>query len=243
MQLCLICQDDDELALLSVALQHASVSIMSAHDVAEALLLWRNTPSDMIVLVQSGEAPVVCVQRLRAVTTVPLVLLMDPVREDEHIALLDAGVDLVFFRPYSMRLLLNQIPALLRRTSGVPLAAFPPLTQSDVRLEPETRVVEVDGHPPRQLSHREFRLLYALMSAPGRIFSLDDLVERVWGYEEEGDRNLVRKLVRRLRLKVEPDASAPRYIVSVPGLGYMYCERDAGSKGDDPVDTNPPSPR
>ncbi len=218
----LIGQDQDESAILSQALQRASLRVLTAHDVSQALLIWRRAPADLIILIDSGESPIEFVERLRASISVPVVLLTDSLREDEHMALLEAGADLVYFRPYSVRLLVSQIPVLLRRVSGVPLSVLPSLEDSGLRLEPTTRVVEVGDQQPRQLSHLEFRLLYTLMAEPGRAFSTEELVERVWGYDGEGDRDLVRKLVHRLRLKVEANPSQPRYILSVSGVGYAY---------------------
>jgi DNA-binding response OmpR family regulator len=66
----------------------------------------------------------------------------------------------------------------------------------------------------------EFRLLYTLMVNRGQVLSPDSIVEHVWGYTGQGDRDLVRGLIRRLRKKIEPIPSEPRYVLTVPGLGY-----------------------
>lgn len=238
MQVMLIGQDQDESAILSQALQRASLRVLTAHDVSQALLIWQRAPADLIILIDSGESPIEFVERLRASISVPVVLLTDSLREDEHMALLDAGADLVYFRPYSVRLLVSQIPVLLRRVSGVPLSVLPSLEDSDLRLEPTTRVVEVGNQQPRQLSHLEFRLLYALMAEPGHAFSSEELVERVWGYNGEGDKDLVRKLVHRLRQKIEPDLSQPRFILSISGVGYVFSGHDGEQRDSNATTSN-----
>ncbi len=82
--------------------------------------------------------------------------------------------------------------------------------------------VRLDGQEAH-LTRTEFRLLWELASAPGRVFSRETLLERVWGYDYFGDTRLVDVHVRRLRTKIEPDPSNPRYVVTVRGLGYKLA--------------------
>jgi DNA-binding response OmpR family regulator len=96
----------------------------------------------------------------------------------------------------------------------------------DLVLDPATRTVEVSGRPSQRLTHLEFRLLYTLMMHQGQVIPTETLVERVWGYSGQGDRDLVRGLVSRLRAKVEVDARNPQYILTIPGVGYSFKEDD-----------------
>ena len=131
--------------------------------------------------------------------------------------------NLVLIRPFSSRLLIAQIKALLRRAGGVPLFSLPTLSVAGLTLDPATRTVQVSGQPSRRLTHLEFRLLYTLMLHRGQVLSTETIVEQVWGYTGRGDKELVRGLVRRLRGKTEPEPHEPRFILTVPGVGYSFA--------------------
>jgi DNA-binding response OmpR family regulator len=128
----------------------------------------------------------------------------------------------VVLRPCGPRLLIAQVRALLRRAGGVPLSSLPTLSLAGLTLDPTARTVQIAGHPVRRLTHLEFRLLYALMIHHGQVIPTEVIVERVWGYSGRGDKDLVRGLVSRLRAKVEPEPRNPRYILTVPGVGYAF---------------------
>ncbi len=87
-------------------------------------------------------------------------------------------------------------------------------------------MVESSDRPSKRLTHLEFRLLYTLMINRGQILPTDTIVERVWGYSGQGDRELVRGLISRLRAKVKLDPRNPSYILTVPGVGYSFLEAD-----------------
>ena len=125
-------------------------------------------------------------------------------------------------RPFSYRLLLAQIRSIMRRTAGLPFFSLPVLTQLGVKLDPSSRTVQVEELKPSRLTQLEFRLLYTLMTNIGQIIPTDNIVEFVWGYSGEGNRELVRGLVKRLRSKVEPDPHNPKYIKTEPGIGYYF---------------------
>jgi DNA-binding response OmpR family regulator len=111
---------------------------------------------------------------------------------------------------------------MLRRAGSVPLLALPKLEVSGLALDPTDRTVQVGTYPGRRLTHLEFRLLYTLMTHPGQVLPNDTIVDRVWGYSDQGDRELVRGLISRLRAKVEPEPQRPRYIHTVAGVGYTF---------------------
>jgi DNA-binding response OmpR family regulator len=89
-------------------------------------------------------------------------------------------------------------------------------------LDPATRTIEVAGQQPHRLTQLEFRLLFVLMTNRGQVIPTDVIVERVWGYAGQGERDLVRGLVSRLRRKMEPNPDQPRYIETVQGVGYRF---------------------
>ncbi|OQA19354.1 MAG: Transcriptional regulatory protein WalR [Chloroflexi bacterium ADurb.Bin360] len=163
---------------------------------------------------------------IRAQTETPLVLVAEQIEEAVHALLLESGADLVVTRPFGARLLISQLRALLRRAAGLPFFTLPTLSISDLTLDPATRTVQIGNQGPKRLTQLEFRLLYALMIHRSQVLPAEILVEQVWGYTGEGERDLVRGLIRRLRAKVEPDPSQPRFILTIPGIGYTFDPQD-----------------
>lgn len=223
----LIAEDPDEAAVLSLVLQRAGLAVTSSSNLERAMQSWAERPADIIMVALHQSEPLAQVQRVRAETEAALVLIVEPVGEKERCALLENGADLVAIRPFSARLLIAQVRALLRRTGGVPIFSSPTLSLGGLTLDPATRTVQVEGQSPRRLTHLEFRLLYTLMIHRDQVLPTDTIVERVWGYTGEGDRDLVRGLISRLRAKVEVDPRNPQYILTVPGIGYSF-RRDNG---------------
>ncbi len=221
----LVSHDPDERAVLSLVLQRAGLAVTMASDLERAMKSWLERPADLIALASVGN-PLDNVSRVRAETEVPLVIFIDPITEDLHRDLLVSGTDLVIVRPFSGRLLIAQVQALVRRAGSVPLFSLPALSQADLTLDAANRTVQITGHPPRRLTHLEFRLLYTLMSHRGQILPTEVIVERVWGYSGRGDRDLVRGLVSRLRSKIESEPRTPRYVHTIPGLGYSFDPED-----------------
>jgi DNA-binding response OmpR family regulator len=218
----LLSQNADETSILSLVLQRAGLAVTTANRVERVIATWSERPADLVMLALSADA-LPHVRDLRSMTAVPIAVVTHPVSEDTHLALLDAGADMVVTRPYSARLLIASVRALMRRAGGVQLFSLPNLSLGGLMLDPATRTVQVHGHPPRRLTHLEFRLLYTLMIHRGQILSTEGIVERVWGYTGRGDKELVRGLVRRLRSKIEPDPRRPIYVVTVPGTGYSFA--------------------
>ncbi|HIP70322.1 MAG TPA: response regulator transcription factor, partial [Anaerolineae bacterium] len=135
-------------------------------------------------------------------------------------------VDLVLQRPISPRILSRYARIFLRRGGSVPVSLLSPVQISAVQLDPNTRTVTTPNQGTKRLTPLEFRLLYLLMSNPGQVIPLETIIERVWGYSGDGNRELVRGLVRRLRRKIEPNPAHPQYIFNHPGLGYRFVASD-----------------
>ncbi|MGC9358068.1 MAG: winged helix-turn-helix domain-containing protein [Anaerolineae bacterium] len=220
MQVLLLSQDPDETAVLALALQRTGLTVTRGSDLERALQKDLEPPPDLVVLVSAEASPLSQVRRIRAQTQAALIVITDRVAEAVHILLLDSGVDMVILRPFSARLLIAQVRALLRRTAGLPFFTLPTMSVADLTLDPATRTVQVGERSPRRLTQLEFRLLYTLIVHRGQVLPAEVLVENVWGYAGEGERDLVRGLVSRLRAKVEPEPSHPHYIITVPGVGY-----------------------
>jgi DNA-binding response OmpR family regulator len=216
----LIAQNADEGAVLSLVLQRAGLAVSVANDLQSAVQTWPQHPADLIVLAVEGDLTA-HVRNLRTTTEVPLIVV-GQVGEEAHCEVLRAGADMVVQRPFSARLLIAQVRALMRRAGGVQLFSLPSLNLAGLTLDPATRSVQLAGRSSRRLTHLEFRLLYTLMIHRGQVLTPETIVERVWGYGGRGDKELVRGLVRRLRAKVEPEPGTPRYILTSPGVGYSF---------------------
>jgi DNA-binding response OmpR family regulator len=219
-----IAEDPDETAILTLVLQRAGLASTVAGSLEQALRTWGGRPADMILCAVAEPGLMEQVQRIRAQTGVPLILITNPIDEHLHCRLLEEGADRVVMRPYSARLMIARVRALLRRAGGLPVFSLPTLSIAGLTLDPATRTVEVAGRPPRRLTHLEFRLLHLLMIHHGQVLPTEHIVRMVWGYQSEADPELVRGLVSRLRSKVEADPRNPRYILTVAGVGYRFGE-------------------
>jgi DNA-binding response OmpR family regulator len=180
-------------------------------------------PSDLLVVAwHDGSELTQSINELRAITQVPLLLISTALSEDQHCHLLQTGVDIVLTRPVAPRLLVEYVRSLLRRTRTVPTFVLPHLSTDEIQLDPDTRIVTVQGQEPRRLTQLEFRLLYVLMVNRDQVIPVDTIVERVWGYSGQSSRELVRGLVSRLRRKIEPEPHSPRFIQNIPSIGYLF---------------------
>jgi len=228
MQAMLFTPNADEAAVLSVILQQAGFSVRAVRNLDKAIESWPEQPADFI-LVALGEVKISDIhqiEKMRMFAAIPIIIVADPISEDQQVNILRAGADLVIIRPYGVRSLLAQVKAMFRRSAGVPLFSLPTLTQLDVQLDPSRRTVVVSGNVPKRLTQLEFRLLYTLMTHPGQVLPTERIIEHVWGYYGEGNRELVRGLVQRLRAKMEPTPREPRYILTEPGIGYYFNRYD-----------------
>jgi DNA-binding response OmpR family regulator len=216
----LLTHNADESSVLRLVLQRAGFASRITTDLKQAIQEWPNHPSDLVLLSFPEAVPISLVRDLRALTDVPLVVITNSMIEEQHINLLEAGIDLVVFRPFSARLLITQLRGLLRRATGVPIFNLPSFTVGELTLDPSIRTVRVQDDSPKHLTRLEFRLLYTLMMHAEQVMPTETLVEHVWGYSGRGDRDLVRGLVKRLRAKVEPEPKKPVYILTISGVGY-----------------------
>ncbi len=224
MQAILVTADADERDILTFVLRHAGLAVSASIDLEQVTATWLERPADLIVVAgESGKGLAKDIAALRGATEVPLILLLDDVGESAHVALVRTGVDLVLMRPVSPLLLAAYAQSVLRRAGAAAAFAVPTLDLHEIALDPTTRSVRLADAVPRRLTQLEFRLLYLLMTHRGQVLPTDLIVERVWGYSGEGDRDLVRGLISRLRKKIEADPDSPVYIQTVPGIGYLFA--------------------
>jgi DNA-binding response OmpR family regulator len=140
--------------------------------------------------------------------------------EADRIVGLELGADDYVTKPFSPRELAVRVQTVLRR-AGPFAATAERLVFDGLAIDSGSREVELDGSPLR-LTAKEFDLLFFLASNPRRVFSRDQLMGRVWGYEAAVDTGTVTVHVRRLRSKIERDPSAPQHLETVWGVGYRF---------------------
>jgi two-component system alkaline phosphatase synthesis response regulator PhoP len=155
----------------------------------------------------------------------PVILLTARLEETDKVAGLELGADDYITKPFGMREMVARVRAVLRRASQTP-ASGSILRAADITLDQESREVHV-GDNLVNLTPSEFDLLAALMAAPGRVFSREDLLRHLPGLPFEGAERSVDVHISNLRKKIELEASSPRYIETVFGVGYRFSTRGA----------------
>ena len=160
-------------------------------------------------------------RRVRAQSNVPVIMLSAKDSEIDKVVGLELGADDYVTKPFSSRELLARIRAVLRRGGELEDLMAGVLEAGPVRLDVERHVVTVGGESVR-VPIKEFDLLEMLLRNTGRVLTRGQLIDRVWGADYVGDTKTLDVHVKRLRAKIEPDPSMPRYLLTVRGLGYKF---------------------
>jgi DNA-binding response OmpR family regulator len=217
--------DDDERirTALRLALEDEAYVVDEAATGEDALAVFEQRPADiaLIDVMLPGMSGFDTCRTLRKHSEVPIIMVT--ARSDTHdvVAGLEAGADDYVTKPVVAKELAARIRALLRR-ARTPGTSSQTLQFGELEIIPDEGVVRLAGEE-LHLTRTEFRLLCELAGSPGRVFSRESLLERVWGYGYFGDGRLVDVHVRRLRTKVEQDAANPVHIMTVRGLGYKLA--------------------
>jgi DNA-binding response OmpR family regulator len=161
-------------------------------------------------------------QQIRRVSDIPIIFLSGHSQLQDRIKGLQIGGDDYLVKPFEPSELLARIEAVLRRSNNDALNPSTRISQGEITLDPvEHKVLFADGRVI-SLTPLEFRLLYYLMKNAGRVLSGSQILSKVWGYDFEGESNLVAVYVRRLRTKVEREPESPRHIITMRNLGYKF---------------------
>jgi DNA-binding response OmpR family regulator len=190
----------------------------------EARLLLEREPPSLVVLdvMLPGVNGLELCRWLRARSEVPIVMLTALGEEADRIVGLEIGADDYLTKPFSPRELTVRVRNLLRRAA--PSAADMPaetIAFGDVTVDPSAREARKGGEPLR-LTLKEMDLLLFFAANPRQVFSRDQLMDRVWGYQTTLDTGTVTVHIRRLRTKIEDDPSRPRHLETVFGVGYRF---------------------
>lgn len=152
---------------------------------------------------------------------IPIILLTARTNEVDRVAGFDVGADDYVVKPFSPRELVARVKAVLRRSASGVGDTESPVEFDKLYLDPRSRSVSVDKDPVT-LTAKEFDLLWFLVRHPRQVFTRQQLLDHVWGYEFYGDESTVTVHVRRLREKIENDPSKPTYVQTVWGVGYKF---------------------
>jgi len=220
---------DDEQSiqtLLSYPLRKDGYEVVQATDGREALDRFAEQPFDLVVLdvmLPQLDGLEVC-RRLRARSMVPIIMLTAKSEEIDKVVGLELGADDYITKPFSMREFRSRVKAALRRADMRPATEHPsepPLAVGDLAVDFDKRAVEVRG-AQASLTFVEFEILGALARNPGRVFTRDQLLARIWGDAAYRDPRTIDVHIRHLREKLERDPKAPEYIFTVRGVGYRF---------------------
>ena len=218
--------DDEESIqkLLTYPLERDGFRVVQARDGEEALERFEDERVDLVLLdlaLPKLDGIEVC-RRLRAKSSVPILMLTARDDEIDKVLGLEIGADDYITKPFSIRELRSRIRAALRRSNLSPAVEADAEIETDgLRIDVLRRTVEVEGDPV-QLTYLEFELLRTLASTPGRVFSRRALLDKLWGGSAYRDPRTIDVHVRHLREKIERDPGEPEYIFTVRGVGYRF---------------------
>jgi len=221
----LVVDDKREIrTLLNDYLSQEGFRVMEAADGREALSLARNEHPALIILdlmmPEMGGYEFMRIYSREADT--PIIILTARLEEGDKVLGLELGADDYVTKPFSMRELTARVRAVLRRLEKADNGGPVLLQTGDIILDRQTRQVSVGGEAVA-LTPSEFELLAIFLTAPGRVFSRLELLDRLQGEAYEGYERTIDVHIRNLRAKIEPDARKPRYIETVYGVGYRFA--------------------
>ncbi len=219
MKYILIVEDEPDIQeLLCAYLQDAGYGTAAAGDGVAALELFQSRPFDLVLLdlmLPKIDGFGVC-ELIRRQSQVPILMLTALDGEGEQLRGFRLNIDDYVTKPFSMPVLLEKIRVILRRSGGT--VEDGPLRYRDLSLDLDAREVRLEGRP-LELTAREFELLHTFLSAPGRVFTREMLLSKLWGYDFFGDERVVDSHIKNLRRKLGRD-----YIETVRGVGYRAAK-------------------
>lgn len=217
----LIVDDDDGIrSSLRLALEDNGYRVLESPDGESALRIVERDAPDIVLLdlMLPGIDGYECCRRIRREHDMPIIVVSARVDSHDVVAGLESGADDYIRKPFDVAELTARLRALRRRLhSDNPEA--PELHAAGISMVAERGEVVVDGSAVH-LTRTEFRLLHELMLHPGRVYTREILLDRVWGYDYFGDPRIVDVHIGRLRTKIEIDTATPTRIVTVRGFGY-----------------------
>ena len=218
---------DDQPQIVQLArdyLEHAGFSVLTASDGPGALTMARTRRPDLIVLDLGlpGLDGLDVTRALRRDSDVPVIIVTARSEESDKLVGLELGADDYLTKPFSPKELVARVRAVLRRTEGLQ-SSSEVVRVGDVELDIPRMLVTVAGRRA-DLTPTEFQLLATLARQPGRIFTRSQLLDAVHGVAFESYERAIDAHVKNIRRKIEPDPRAPRYVLTVFGVGYRFAD-------------------
>jgi DNA-binding response OmpR family regulator len=218
---------DDELRITQLVrdyLAHAGYSVISAGDGRSALMLFRTEKPDLVVLdLGLPELDGLDVAReVRKLDNTPIIMLTARGEESDKLVGLELGADDYVTKPFSPKELVARVRAVLRRADNTHAQAHV-VRVADMTIDPARMRVTVGGRTV-ELTATEFELLVTLARQPGRIFTRSQLLDGVRGVAFESYERAIDAHIKNIRRKLETDPHAPRYVLTVHGVGYKFTD-------------------
>ena len=222
---------DDEKSIvkgLKFSLEKENMEVDCAYDGEEAVNLAKENEYDMVlldVMLPKLDGFEVC-QKIREFSSMPIIMLTAKGDDMDKILGLEYGADDYITKPFNILEVKARIKAIIRRSSGKVEKKNEDanvIIKGDLKLDLESRRVFIDSKEIN-LTAKEFDLLELLINNPNKVYGREKLLSIVWGYEYPGDVRTVDVHVRRLREKIEPNPSEPKYVYTKWGLGYYFKE-------------------
>ena len=219
--------DDEKLIVKGIrfSLEQDGMQVDCAYDGEEALAKATEGEYDMIlldVMLPKLDGFQVC-QRIREFSTVPIMMLTAKGDDMDKILGLEYGADDYITKPFNILEVKARIKAVMRRShrNDVSRENSSQITSGDIRIDNDSRRLFIKDKE-FNLTTKEFEMLCLLVTNPGKVYSRDVLLREIWGADFPGDARTVDVHIRRLREKIEPNPSEPRYVHTKWGLGYYY---------------------
>lgn len=213
---------------LQVNLERSGYAVETVDTGDQALRSFENRHPDVVILdlLMPGMSGVEAVRRMRAMSTVPILVLSAVGEETRKVEALEQGADDYMTKPFGMEELLARIRSLLRRAAGAH-GAKPVFVAGPLSVNFDRREVTVDQQPVK-LTPTEYDLLKYMIEHAGKVLTHRMLLQEVWGQAYIDQAQYLRVFIGQLRKKLERDPTRPRFIVTDPGVGYRFCgEREA----------------
>ncbi|MCO5968720.1 response regulator transcription factor [Actinoallomurus soli] len=220
----LVVEDEESFSdALSYMLRKEGFEVAVAATGPDALESFDRSGADLVLLdlMLPGLPGTEVCRELRTRSNVPVIMLTAKDSEVDKVVGLELGADDYVTKPFSSRELVARIRAVLRRRGDGEELAPATLEAGPVRMDVERHVVTVSGNEV-PLPLKEFELLEVLLRNAGRVLTRMQLIDRVWGADYVGDTKTLDVHIKRLRAKIEPAPSTPRFIITVRGLGYKF---------------------
>lgn len=208
---------------LSYLLQREGYEVTVVEDGLEAVEEFDRNGADLVLLdlMLPGQPGTDVIRQIRQESQVPVIMLTAKDGEVDKVVGLELGADDYVTKPYSARELIARIRAVMRRNAESDELIPDTVSAGPVRMDVERHVVSVDG-TEITMPLKEFDLLEMLLRNAGRVMTRGQLIDRVWGPGYVGDTKTLDVHIKRLRSKIEPDPSSPRFLMTVRGLGYKF---------------------